>query len=113
MKIKITNEANEVVFDGEFREITIVNTGTNLHIKQPVSTSGGAVFPPFGRSGGQPVVGASMGDLNFYKSAVERSMADESKSKYYDKNKELLKAIVQEIERQSSGGNAKSGDVPF
>ena len=67
------------------------------------SSGAGVVFPPFGRSKGLPVAGAAMGDLNFYKSSCERSLADPSKSRFHAKEQALLAAIEAEIDAQTGG----------
>ena len=60
-------------------------------------SSGGLVFPPYGRSKGLPVVGASKGDLEFYKSGCERTLADPSKERFHAKERVLLAAIDAEL----------------
>jgi hypothetical protein len=70
---------------------------------------GGEVFPPYGRSKGMPISGASMGDLEFYANGSKRSLADPSKSRWHDKERQLLAAIEAEIVRQ---GGVPSGDAP-
>ena len=69
----------------------------------------GEVFPPYGRSKGMPISGASMGDLEFYANGSKRSLADPSKSRWHDKERQLLAAIEAEIVRQ---GGSPSGDAP-
>jgi hypothetical protein len=69
----------------------------------------GEVFPPYGRSKGMPIAGASMGDLEFYANGSKRSLADPSKSRWHDKERQLLAAIEAEIVRQ---GGVPSADVP-
>jgi hypothetical protein len=78
----------------------------------PPASSGGAVFPPYGRSKGAPVAGASMQDLEYYASGCRRSLADQSKSRWHDKERQLLAAIEAEIARQGGspgGGEARGG----
>ena len=68
----------------------------------PVGTSNnssGLVFPPYGRSKGLPVAGASKGDLEFYKSGCERTLADPSKERFHAKERALLAAIEAELGR--------------
>jgi hypothetical protein len=60
----------------------------------------GMIFPPYGRSKGMPVSGASMQDLEFYANGSRRSLADPSKSRWHDKERQLLGAIEAEIARQ-------------
>ena len=67
------------------------------------------VFPPYGRSKGMPIRGASMQDLEFYKSGSMRSLADPSKSRFHEKEKVMLAAIDAEIARQGGGGGGDFG----
>ena len=60
----------------------------------------GMLLPNYGRSKGQPVVGASLQDLEFYANGSRRSLADPSKSRWHDKERQLLAAIEAEIARQ-------------
>jgi hypothetical protein len=62
-----------------------------------VPSSGGLTFPNYGRSKGQPVAGASREDLQFYLRGCERTLADESKSRWHDKERALAAAIEAEL----------------
>ncbi len=74
------------------------------------SGSGGdMVFPPYGKSKGQPLVGASLRDLEFYASGCKRTLGDASKSRWHEKERVLLAAIEAEIARQG-GESAGVGD---
>ncbi|WNG62147.1 hypothetical protein F0U59_51195 [Archangium gephyra] len=73
---------------------------------------GGEVFPNYGRSKGAPVRGASMGDLEFYANGARRSLNDPSKSRWHDRERQLLAAIEAEIARQRGGGDGGGGDEP-
>ena len=88
------------------------------------SAPSGAVFPPYGRSKGAPVAGASVEDLEYYAKGCRRNLEDPSKSRWHDKERELLAAIEAELARKgsgSSGAPASSGgyggpsddDIPF
>lgn len=67
----------------------------------PASGGGGAgTFPPFGQSKGEPIHGASEKTLRFYAGASLRSLADPSKERFHDKERALLAAYVNELERQ-------------
>jgi hypothetical protein len=69
----------------------------------PRAPSGGGsdlIFPPYGRSKGMPISGASMQDLEFYASGSRRSLNDPSKARWHDKERVLLAAIEAEIARQ-------------
>lgn len=63
----------------------------------------GLVFPPYGRSRGQPIAGASVQDLEFYINGSRRSLDDPSKSRWHDKERVLLAAMEAELARQRSG----------
>lgn len=80
---------------------------------RPASGGGGGgdgmVFPPYGRSKGMPIRGASMNDLEFYKNGSMRSLADPSKSRFHEKEKVMLAAIDAEIARQGGGGGDDGG----
>ncbi len=71
----------------------------------PAGAGGGMVFPPYGRSKGAPIAGASMQDLEYYASGARRTLDDPAKSRWHDKERQLLAAIEAEIARQR-------GDVP-
>ena len=62
-------------------------------------SDGGMIFPPYGRSKGVPVVGASMQDLEFYANGCRRTLNDPSKSRWHDKERMLLAAIEGEMAR--------------
>jgi len=62
------------------------------------------VFPPYGRSKGQPIRGASAQDLEFYATGARRTLADPGKARFHDKERALLVAIEAEQARQSGGG---------
>lgn len=60
----------------------------------------GMVFPPYGRSKGAPIAGASVQDLEFYISGSRRSLDDPSKSRWHEKERVLLAALETELARQ-------------
>jgi hypothetical protein len=70
----------------------------------------GTVFPPYGRSKGQPVYGATLGDLEFYANGCRRTLADQGKARWHDKERVLLAAIEAEIARQNGGGGGGNDD---
>ena len=76
----------------------------------------GTVFPPYGRSKGMPIVGASRSDLEFYANGSRRSLGDPAKARWHDKERVLLAAIEAEIARQEGGGAppppAAAGEEP-
>ena len=70
------------------------------------SGDGGMVFPPYGRSKGAPIVGASIQDLEFYIGGSRRSLDDPGKARWHEKERVLLAALEAELARQrgESGG---------
>jgi hypothetical protein len=62
-------------------------------------SSSGAVFPGYGRSKGMPVAGASKGDLEFYHTGCQRTLADPSKERFHAKERALLAAIEAELSK--------------
>jgi len=73
----------------------------------------GLVFPPYGRSKGAPIAGASVQDLEFYISGSRRSLDDPSKSRWHDKERVLLAALEAELARQrAAGGGGDDNDFP-
>jgi hypothetical protein len=75
----------------------------------PAAGGGGMVFPPYGRSKGAPVAGASLQDLEYYASGCRRTLSDQSKSRWHDKERQLLSAIEAEIARQGGGSSDTEG----
>jgi hypothetical protein len=75
------------------------NTMPRPESRAPTSVNSGAVFPPYGRSKGAPVAGASVNDLEFYRNGCLRTLADESKSRWHDKERELAAVIRAEMAR--------------
>lgn len=83
---------------------------------QPSSGGDGLVFPPYGRSKGAPIAGASVQDLEFYISGSRRSLDDPSKARWHEKERVLLAAMEAELARQTgarSGGGGSSGRDSF
>jgi len=75
--------------------------------RREASTQGqdrGMVFPPYGRSKGAPIAGASIQDLEYYISGSRRTLDDPSKSRWHEKERVLLAAMEAELARQTGGG---------
>ena len=70
------------------------------------------VFPPYGRSKGLPIHGASLSDLEFYRNGCERTLGDPAKSRWHEKERVLLAAIDAELARQrgDAGGDDHGGE---
>lgn len=102
------------VHDGDgFRlslgELSIGATADSAPARRAAAPSdGGMVFPPYGRSKGAPIAGASVQDLEFYISGCRRTLDDPAKSRWHDKERTLLAALEAELARQQGGG-----DDPF
>jgi hypothetical protein len=92
-----------------FAELTIGGAAATGHDTSsrrsapPPAGGSGMVFPPYGRSKGAPVAGASLQDLEYYASGCRRTLADEGKARWHDKERQLLAAIEAEIARQGGG----------
>ena len=85
--------------------------------RRAASSGGGAagdmaVFPNYGRSKGGPILGASMGDLEYYANGARRSLGDPSKSRWHDRERALLASIEAEIARQRGGDAGGSDNEP-
>ncbi len=76
------------------------------------ASAGEPVFPPYGRSKGAPIRGASMQDLEYYAKGCRRTLDDPSKSRWHEKEKVLLAAIEAEIARQRGEGPPDMGEEP-
>ena len=74
----------------------------------PPSGGDGMVFPPYGRSKGAPIAGASVQDLEFYINGSRRSLDDPSKARWHDKERALLVVMEAELARRT-GGAANDG----
>lgn len=83
-------------------------------------------LPNYGKAKGQPIVGASMGDLEYYANGCRKSIADKDKARFHDKERAMLAAIEAEIQRQNGpasggvGGSSADGnggpdesEIPF
>src|ERR1700742_2241612 len=70
----------------------------------------GMVFPPYGRSKGAPIVGASTRDLGFYMNGCRPTLDDRAKSRWHDKERVLLAAIEAELARQAAADGGGGGD---
>ena len=70
----------------------------------------GMVFPPYGRSRGAPIAGASVQDLEFYINGSRRTLDDPAKARWHDKERALLAVMEAELARQRGGGSASRND---
>jgi hypothetical protein len=77
--------------------------GAPTRRQAPAPGADGMVFPPYGRSKGAPIAGASIKDLEFYASGCRRTLDDPGKSRWHDKERVLLAAIEAELARQGAG----------
>lgn len=77
----------------------------------PSSGGDGMVFPPYGRSKGAPIAGASIQDLEFYISGSRRSLDDPSKARWHDKERVLLAAMEAELARRTGAGSGGGSDA--
>lgn len=80
--------------------------------REAAPSGGGMVFPPYGRSKGAPIAGASVQDLEFYIGGSRRSLDDPSKSRWHDKERALLAAMEAELARQRGAGGDGADFAP-
>ena len=90
-------------------ELTIGGEGAVRAVPARRASSGApgeppTVFPPYGRSRGMPIRGASAQDLEFYATGARRTLGDPGKARFHDKERALLAAIEAEQARQGGGG---------
>lgn len=74
----------------------------------PPASGAGLVFPPYGRSRGAPIAGASIQDLEFYINGSRRSLDDPSKARWHDKERVLLAAMEAELAARRTGAEGGS-----
>jgi hypothetical protein len=96
-------------FSVRLGELTIGGEGAprSASARRAPSSGGGeppTVFPPYGRSRGLSIRGASAQDLEFYATGARRTLADPGKARFHDKERALLTAIEAEQARQGGGG---------
>ena len=82
--------------------------------KSPSSASqeDGIVFPPYGRSRGAPIAGASVQDLEFYLNGSRRTLDDPAKARWHDKERALLAVMEAELARQRGTTSASRDEPP-
>jgi hypothetical protein len=71
-----------------------------------------SVFPPYGRSKGAPIAGASIQDLEFYANGARRTLSDPSKARFHDKERTLLAILEAELGRQRDEPTSDGGYPP-
>jgi len=79
----------------------------------PPSGDDGPVFPPYGRSKGAPIRGASVQDLEFYISGSRRTLDDPGKARWHDKERSLLAVMEAELARQRGDTAGPSATPAF
>lgn len=79
----------------------------------PAGDGSGPVFPNYGRSKNQPIAGATETDLEYYANGCRRTLGDETKARWHDKERTLLAAIEAEQTRQRGGASSSSSPPGF
>lgn len=92
------------------QQLTLASAGGSRSSSS--SSDGGARFPNYGKKKGEPVRGADLGDLKFYARGCERTLNDESKAKWHDKERALLEAIHAEMRRQGHAPDYGDSSMP-
>jgi hypothetical protein len=101
-------------FSLKLGELAIGGTADRPSAGAPAKRSaapGEPVFPPYGRSKGAPIRGATMQDLEYYANGSRRTLDDPGKSRWHEKERAMLAAIEAEIARQK-GGDSGDGEPP-
>jgi hypothetical protein len=104
-------------FSVRLAELTIGGEGGTRSAPARRATPAGpgeapTVFPPYGRSRGMPIRGASAQDLDFYATGARRTLADPGKARFHDKERALLTALEAEQARQGGGGGPEEEPPP-
>ena len=88
--------------------------GVEPRRRAPPNAPGDAptVFPPYGRSKGAPIHGASIQDLEFYANGARRTLGDPSKARFHEKERVLLAVIEAELGRQRDEPTSDGGMPP-
>jgi hypothetical protein len=73
--------------------------------RSAVAGDGVTVFPPFGRSKGQPIRGAAIDTLRFYERCARENLDNPDKAKWHHKEQALLDAVRDELRRQGEAAN--------
>ena len=110
---------------------TALMTAPAPQVRPAQAAGGGAVFPNYGRNKNEPVAGAEVAQLEYYREGAKKSLADPSKARWHDRDLALKNAIEAEMRRQgaavpddhqgaapitgggANGGGFESDDVPF
>jgi hypothetical protein len=92
---------------GAIPDIPGASAGAAAAPRRPPA-DGGMVFPPYGRSKGAPIAGATRQDLDYYANGCRRTLNDPNKARWHDKERALLAAI--EAELASAHGVTSDGD---
>lgn len=103
-------------------DVAAIKATLAASVREPARASGsGPVFPPYGKSKGQPIAGASVQDLEFYASGCARTLNDPAKARWHDKERALLSAINAELAKHGQATHAPDdfsapaddSDIPF
>lgn len=73
--------------------------------RSAVAGDGPTVFPPFGRSKGQPIKGAALDTLRFYERCALENLDNPDKAKWHHKEQKLLDAVRDELRRQGQAAD--------
>ena len=109
---------NEDGFTLELGELKVGSTPDRPAPRRAAPSGGGGggdgmVFPPYGRSKGAPIFGASAQDLDYYANGCKRTLNDPGKARWHEKERALLAAIESEIARQRGGAPAEGEPPPL
>jgi len=89
-----------------------IPAGSAARAAEGKGNASGPVFPNYGRSKNQPIAGAAVAELEYYRAGCERSLADPAKARFHAKERELLRAIDEEMVRQGFASPPPPDAVP-
>lgn len=89
--------------------------GLKARMNTPPPATGRApktVFPNYGTLKGQPIHGAPLKDLQYYRNGALKTLGDPTKANFHAKERALIAAIDAEIAEQSAGQQAPDDNEP-
>lgn len=80
--------------------------------------NGGTTLPNYGRRKGEAIAGCPVADLEYYANGCRRTLDDPGKSRWHNRERDVLAAIEAEIARQGGSAGATAGgagddEIPF
>ena len=74
-----------------------IPAGSSSRAASGNGSASGDVFPPYGRSKGQPIAGAAVAELEYYAAGCRRTLENPEKARWHAKERALLAVIEAEL----------------